>query len=462
MVSNRNVSYSNLEIVSYSGGSFLQEFISTVFGGWIFFFYETEVGLDSFLITLGFMVYAIWNAFNSPLIGHYTNKSIGFTRRWGRHFPWIIISSLPWFISLFFLYTPLIKLNSNTNLWMFIWFILFICLYSFFFSIFGVNYGSLFPKKFSSDSVRRKASGIIGGISFAAMGIGTIFPALIIQFKNIKSYSLMALLSILIAIFVLLLTVPGIREKKENLKRYSNNNRENKLNFLKNLRFALKQRNFVVIVIIYFLNLIIMRSVGAALPYATKYIFNAPSYAIAFISIGYILGAVISMPFWTKLGDIINNNRLLFMISCVFLSFSQLFLLFVSDVILAIFAAFLYGFTLAGFWTLLSMPLTADVLDEIAVKSKARNENVYLGIRGFFVNFSVVAQAAIFAFIHKVTGFVENTESQTILAQWGIRFTLALAPLICTIIVFIIFWKFYDLLPDKVKKIKKRLEELKL
>jgi Na+/melibiose symporter-like transporter len=67
-----------------------------------------------------------------------------------------------------------------------------------------------------------------------------------------------------------------------------------------------------------------------------------------------------------------------------------------------------------------------------------------------------------FTIIHKTTGFVENAEIQSELAQWGIRFTLALIPLVCTLLTLLIFWKIYDLTPERVDSIKARLKELKL
>jgi len=451
------------EILSFGGGNFLQEFISTVFGGWLFFFYEIEVGLDSWLITLGFTIYAIWNAINSPLLGYYTNRNTRFTKRWGRHFPWIIISAFPWFFTLFFIYFPPV-IHPQKDQWLiFIWFTTFMCLFSFFFTIFGVNYISLFPKKFRSEIERRRASGIIGAISFIAAGFGIIFPSLIIQFNDIRSYSYMALFSALIAGIVMILTIPGIRESKEKIN-YNLSLVDPNANpsFLKTLKFALKQRNFVVILIVLFLNLLIMRSIGAAFPYAVRYIFYAPAITIGLISLFYLLGAVVSMPVWTRMGNKLNNNQKIFLITGFSLIVSQILLLFVNDLILAFIIAFFYGFCFAGFWITLTMPINADVLDEIAVKTEERNENIYMGIRGFFVNFSIVAQSFIFTIIHKITGFNETTEIQTELAQWGIRFTLALIPIICTLIALFIFWKIYNLTPEKVNFNKKRLKELQL
>jgi len=85
-----------------------------------------------------------------------------------------------------------------------------------------------------------------------------------------------------------------------------------------------------------------------------------------------------------------------------------------------------------------------------------------MGIRGFFTNFSIVAQSFIFTIIHKATGFINDVETQTELAQWGIRFTLALIPMVCIIIALLIFWKLYSLTPEKINFNKKELEKLNI
>lgn len=453
---------SELEILSFSGGFFLQEFLSTVFGSWLFFFYETEMGLNSWLITIGYTIYALFNAFNSPILGYYTNRKNRFTERWGRHFPWIILSAIPWFVCLFFIYSPSLLSNYN-DLVLLVWFTSFICLFSFFFTIFSVNYTSLFPKKFRSEEKRREAMSIIGAVSFIASGLGSIFPALIVQFNNLVSYSFMAFFSMLIGFLIFGLMIPGIREDKIN-KEYNYEAKENGTikDFFSAFKFSLKNRNFVVLIILIFLNLIILRSVGAAFPYVVRYIFDAPTITIGIISSFYIIGAVCSMPFWKKIGNKIDNNKLSLILSGFLVIITQIFLLFVPNVLFAYFMAFIYGWTISGFFILLTIQINADVLDELAAITKERNENIYMGIRGFFVNFSIVAQALAFTIIHEATGFIEGADKQSLLAQWGIRFTLALLPLVCTVLGILIFWKFYDLTKEKVKKNKKRLDELKI
>ena len=81
------VIHSKLNMASYGFGKYLVEFLNMAFGTYAYFFYESEIGLESWIIGLGFIIFALWNMFNDPLIGYLTNRPFKFTRKWGRRFP---------------------------------------------------------------------------------------------------------------------------------------------------------------------------------------------------------------------------------------------------------------------------------------------------------------------------------------------------------------------------------------
>ena len=58
----------------------------------IFTFYYTNVGLEVELITLGFIIWSIWNSFNDPFMGFISDKT---HTRWGRRRPCIMFSIIP-------------------------------------------------------------------------------------------------------------------------------------------------------------------------------------------------------------------------------------------------------------------------------------------------------------------------------------------------------------------------------
>ena len=76
--------------------------------------------------------------------------------------------------------------------------------------------------------------------------------------------------------------------------------------------------------------------------------------------------------------------------------------------------------------------------------------------------------AAIFAIVHTATGFVSGAPSLAQLmtmsptpelAVFGIRIHAAMVPAVVVLIATLLFWKLYDLTPDKVAANKAILEE---
>jgi Na+/melibiose symporter-like transporter len=113
----------------------------------------------------------------------------------------------------------------------------------------------------------------------------------------------------------------------------------------------------------------------------------------------------------------------------------------------------------------------ADVLDDIAVRTGKKEEEIYYGYVAFFIRLSGVAVAIIFAVVHTLTGFTEGTTTRAELfsrsptpelALLGIRFHTALIPAILVLVCTLIFWKFYDLTPDVVAANRAKLQQLNL
>ena len=86
---------SRLIMASYGSRELFGQWITAAFGFTVFFFYEQVIGMPSELALLAFVLYSVWNAFNDPLIGYLTDRPFKFTKKWGRRFPWIIISFIP-------------------------------------------------------------------------------------------------------------------------------------------------------------------------------------------------------------------------------------------------------------------------------------------------------------------------------------------------------------------------------
>ncbi len=64
--------------LSYSFGWILFFFMAGQFNTYVFYYYNVEVGLPIVLLGLAFVIFAIWNAINDPLVGYLTDRPFFF------------------------------------------------------------------------------------------------------------------------------------------------------------------------------------------------------------------------------------------------------------------------------------------------------------------------------------------------------------------------------------------------
>jgi len=195
-------------MASYGTGKFLVEFFSQAFGALVFKYYETNMGLDPLLSTLGFVIYSLWNAINDPLVGHLTIRPTRFAKRWGRRFPWIVGGGFIWVFTLLLIFYVPGSISSNpeqNQILLLLWMIFTTCTHDTFFSIWELNYQSLFPDKFRGQKIRSLAAGIATVIGVFGIAIGSVLPTYIIDYGDNQTFVTNAVVFTVIAFILFFL-----------------------------------------------------------------------------------------------------------------------------------------------------------------------------------------------------------------------------------------------------------------
>ena len=117
----------------------------------------------------------------------------------------------------------------------------------------------------------------------------------------------------------------------------------------------------------------------------------------------------------------------------------------------------LWGIGFGGFWTFMG-PAMADVVDMIVVTEKRRQEGIYMGIRAFFMRFSIASQALVFFIVHEATGF--DPGNITPLAKFGVKLHMATIPAVFFLIGALYFWKTNTLTPQRIAEHRAELARL--
>jgi len=445
---------------SYGSTEIVTHLIDMVLVGIVIFFYEAEVGLNIWLIGLAYIIYMIWDAFNDPLVGYLTDKPFKFTKKRGRRFPWMMISYIPWLISFILIFAP----PSSDNQWiLFGWLLFTLCLYDFLESIFTVNFFALYPDKFRDKDERVSVSAFIVYLGFFGIIGAFIIPPMIIKFGDIGSYTLMAVICVVISIICWIFMIPGLRDDKENVERFLVKYGEGleQQSFFKVLKEALRQKSFGVFLIMYICYQSLTALMTGSLFYFVRYVLEGEAIITAILMLALLLGGAISVPFWMRFNKKTGDNRKVMLTGgIIMVCFAALMSAF-TNLTLVLIIVFIWGMGLGGYWVMYRV-IFGQVIDESIVINEKRREGTYNGVRIFFSRASGVIQVVTIALVHEFTGFSSGASTQSDLALIGIRLHMGLIPAIIMAIGLLVFWKFYDITPEKAEQLKKRIIEMGL
>jgi GPH family glycoside/pentoside/hexuronide:cation symporter len=457
------IKHSKLSMVSYGFNSFSRELLRIAFTTFVYSFYRNEIKLDLWLLTLAYVIFAIYNMFNDPLVGYLTNRLFKFTKRWGRMFPWILLGGLPWGFSYFLLFIPP-KVDPVSNAWIiFTWLLFTICLFDAFHSILFVIFQSLFTEKFRSIQERRTASGIYIMIGVIGVTCGTIVPPIFFNYGDVPSYAIQGIAVAIITTIGFLLAIPGSREDQYTIDLYLKSQAEkpHRESFFKSLFTAIKQKPFIVFMVIFVLYQSLVETMQAAIQFTIRYSLQMDESANFLIFAAMMIGVLVSTPFWTMYSRKVKNNKKIMLISALLLAATTLPITFLRIYIGIVINMLIWGVALGGFWIMI-FPVSADIVDNSIVLTKRREEGIYTGFQQFFGRLGIIVQALTFAIVQSLTGFKPGEETQTALAIWGIHIQQSTAPFFFILIGAIVFWIWYDLTPDRVRENQARIKELNL
>ena len=459
-----------LSMISFSVADLHLAFFSFALGQYLLLFYETEVTLGIWYVTLGYIIYALWNAVNDPLIGFITDRPRGYWQKWGKRFPLVIISSIPFVVSMGFIFSPPMWDPTTQPLFYLLWFVLSTCFFDTFFSILQTSHLAQYPELFRDDTDRRNSGFWMMAMGLVGTALGALVPGIFIVYYNRGSYSVMGWVLGIVGFMFFLMYIYGHREPEALRSRYLKEQvQEEQESFTSVLRTMLKQKNFRVFLLIFFLDSIIGASLTASISYIVKYDLEMEAFMASIVLAGFILGALGSMVPWLYYSQRLKNNRKMLIIGVFLNTIFLLPFMFTWDLLTLLIAAFILGIG-GGALRIGRNPVMADVVDEAVLKSGTRIEGSLMGVYTFFNRLALIAQGLIFAVVHELTCFDPtvdpfdpiNPTHQSELALFGIRIHTAFIPMVLCLLGLIVFYKVYDITPEKADEIKNQLQEVGL
>ena len=90
------------EKIGYGLGDTASQFIFSMVGGYLTFFYTDVFGISAGAVGTLFLVFRLWDAINDPIMGAVADRT---RTRWGRFRPYLLWFSLPFAVVGFLAFT---------------------------------------------------------------------------------------------------------------------------------------------------------------------------------------------------------------------------------------------------------------------------------------------------------------------------------------------------------------------
>lgn len=433
------------DVLSYFSFSFL-----------IFTFYFTIVRINVTLISIGFMIWAVWNAINDPILGSLSDRT---HTKWGRRVPWMMVALIPLSVIMILLYTPPMILGIGDEMINFLYFLIIITVFELFYTMFSINQTSLYPEVFIEKRDRAKANNIKQIFGIIALIFAFVLPGIIIPdfterqyLSNYWTYGIIICIIVLIGGLIFLKFAPSEREEfKEDYKDMPD--------LIESVKICVKNDNFrwtaFSLIMIWF----VFGMLTTIVPLYGKFVLGIDNslYIALLLALAFI-SAMIFMNVW-RVVVIKIGPRKTWIYSMTIWIIIIISLMFISDMIWGMIIFFLMGIGLSASMFLRDITW-ADIIDEDELSTGVRREAAYFGVNALFMRFSTILVFLAINLVFTSTGWaVYAPEKVTPDVIFGLKLLMVIFPVIALGIAIFGFYM-YPLDGERLKKVKEALEKL--
>lgn len=432
---------------SFGLGSFGQWFINSAFNTWVFSFYYSAVGLNVMYIVLAYLLWTIWNAFNDPFIGFLSDRT---STRFGRRKPYILIGTIPILILEIILWLPPV----NSQFITFIYLLIMLMCYDTFYTMVALPYDSLFPELYTSVEERAEVNTIKQILATLGMLLAFIVPGVFIQdIASRNGYLLNGIVtSTLVGISLLISLIWGVKEREEFKLDH-----QQKFGFFEGLKYALKNKGFVLYTIMFFLYQYILLELATVVPLFGKHVLDADAFYTSLLLGMMFLVGIITVVLWNRL-DLRFGSRKAYALAIVVYFIASLPMLFVDTYLNAVIVSIFMGVGFGGMLYFIYL-LIADVIDEDELRTGVRREGTFFGVTNFFMRLAMVLSILTVGLVFSSTGWEEYDPLPGVNVILGLRFLVVIFPGIALCLTLICLY-YYPFTKERVQEIKKELNTL--
>lgn len=422
----------------------------------IFTFYFTIVRLNVVLISIGFVIWSVWNALNDPLLGGLSDRT---HTKLGRRIPWIWASIFPLGVFMIILYTPPMTIGINDEMANFAYFLTTILIFEFFYTMFSINQTALFPEVFIDTEERAKVNSIRQIFTIIGLILAFILPTLFIpdltERKYLQNYWIFGTFAcIIVIIFGLIFLKWGAREKAEFKDDY-----KNQPSLIESYKICVKNENFKWAAFSLTMVWFVFGMLPTIIPLYGKFVLGIDNSLFIALMLAFAFISAMGFVFIWRIVVLRIGVRKTWICSLLVWIVTFIPLLFVTGVAWGLFIFFLMGSGFAGALFLRDI-LWGDVIDEDELNTGVRREAAYCGVNALFMRLSTILIFLAISLVFTNIGWaVYAPEKVTPKVIFGLQLLMVIFPVIALGIAIFGFYM-YPLHGERLRRVKEAQKKL--
>lgn len=423
----------------------------------IFTFYFTVVRIPTPLMTLGFILWALWNAFNDPLIGYLSDRT---KSKWGRRIPWMLGATIPLGVLMILLFTPPSTYSQDESV--FIYFFIIMILFDIAYTSFNLNYNALFSEMFV-DMRERSATGRIRIIFvLLATMLALVLPTLVIEditnINNDPSTLTQYLISgvvaaIIIFIFYFIILKWGVRDPKHISK-----DAESAMSFTNTLKFTFKHKSFLLFLFPALGTWLVINILPTLSPLFFTYAVGIKdTELIGILLLIMFLVSAAATPLWERI-RVKKGARMCGLIGIVVFLVSVLFFAYSINFEMALICMIFLGIGLGGGLYFYDQCI-AEIIDEDEITYGVRRSGIYYAVLNFLIRLSMILNFVIISLVFTASDWMNYEPNPGADPILGLRILMGIYPAI-VLAISLVGMYFYPIKGERLRENRKKLTEL--
>ncbi|MEM9907511.1 MAG: MFS transporter [Cyanobacteria bacterium P01_D01_bin.44] len=423
-------------------------------------FLTNVAGLEPLAAGTVLLIGKIWDAINDPIVGMLSDRT---RTKWGRRYPWIALTTLPFGIAFFFNW--IVPGFATTQVAKF-WYYVFISVaFQVFFTTTNLPYSVLTAEMTQDYDERTELTSF--RLSFSLTGavlilaIGLVASQLIVD--EAQRYAVLGALGGIVSIGTMIWCVLGTFGHTKCQAEYQGRSINEQADvdetpFLQQLLIVFSNVPFLFVVGIYMFSWLALQITATIIPYYVTFWMGQDNYFLAALLVQGT--AIIMMFFCSLLSKRIGKKGLYFLGSGVWVCVQiGLFFLEPGNLRLMYGLCILASFGVATAY-IVPWSILPDVIELDELKTGRRREGAFYAFMTLLQKGGLALGIFLVSLALETSGFVKEAAQQPDSALWAIRFFMGPVPLVLLICGMILAY-FYPITKEVHAEIMLKLSERK-